>query len=142
MNDSHPLRALIDAYNDAWNRHDVDAIVSMHTEDSVFCNHTSGGEAVGHAAIRRIVADVFKTFPDIAFRLRRLYVRDDLIVQEWIATATHRNPVSYRNTVLAPTGNRIEWNGMDVIPVRDGKVARKDVYANSIDFLRQLGAAI
>jgi len=69
MNDSHPLRAIIDKYNDAWIRHDVEAIVVMHTEDSVFCNHTSGGEAVGHDAIRRIVSGVFRTFPDIHFTL-------------------------------------------------------------------------
>ena len=48
----HQLQAVIDAYNAAWNRHDVDAIVAMHTEDSVFENHTSGGRAVGKAAIR------------------------------------------------------------------------------------------
>ncbi len=63
MNVTHPLHAVIEAYNDAWNRHDVDAIVAMHTEDSVFRNHTSGGEAVGRAAIRRIVAGVFDILP-------------------------------------------------------------------------------
>ena len=36
------LRGLIDRYNDAWNRQDVDAIVEMHTADIVFHNHTAG----------------------------------------------------------------------------------------------------
>lgn len=142
MNDSHPLRAIIDKYNDAWNRHDVEAIVVMHTEDSVFCNHTSGGEAVGHDAIRRIVSGVFRTFPDIHFELRRLYVRDDLVVQEWTASATHRNPVKYKNVTLEPTGKTIRWDGMDVIPIRAGLVARKDVYADSMSYLKQLGAPL
>jgi steroid delta-isomerase-like uncharacterized protein len=140
MSDRHPLRTVIDKYNDAWNRHDVDAIVAMHTDDSVFCNHTSGGEAVGHEAIRRLVGAIFRTFPDIHFELRRLYVRDNLVVQEWTASATHRNPVKYKDTILEPTGNTIHWNGMDVIPMRDGLVARKDVYADSMTYLRQLGA--
>jgi steroid delta-isomerase-like uncharacterized protein len=142
MSDTHPLRAVIDRYNDAWNRHDVDAIVAMHTEDSVFSNHTSGGEAVGREAIRRIVSGVFQTFPDIHFELRRLYVRDDLVVQEWTASATHRNPVKYKDATLAPTGKTVRWNGMDVIPMRDGRVARKDVYADSMSYLRQLGAPL
>lgn len=142
MSDTHPLRAVIDKYNDAWNRHDIDAIVAMHTDDSVFCNHSSGGEAVGHDAIRRIIAGVFQTFPDIHFELRRLYVRDDLVVQEWTASATHRNPVKYKNTTLEPTGETIRWNGMDVIPMRDGLVARKDVYADSMSYLKQLGAPL
>jgi steroid delta-isomerase-like uncharacterized protein len=138
----HPLRALIDACNAAWNRHDVDAIVEMHTDDSVFENHTSGGRAVGREAIRGIVSGVFATFPDIHFELRRLYLRDDLIVQEWTAIATHANPATYKDTVLPRSGRTIQWDGMDIIPVRAGKIARKDVYANSLAFLRQLGAPV
>ena len=142
MDTSHPLQSVIDAYNAAWNRHDTDAIVAIHTEDSVFCNHTGGGEAVGHSAIREIIEGVFLTFPDIHFELRSLYVRDDLVVQEWTATATHCNPVAYNDHILEPTGRVIRWNGMDIIPFRNGRVIRKDVYAESLSYLRQLGAPL
>ena len=37
--DGEELQEFIDSYNAAWNAHDVEAIVSMHTEDSVFENH-------------------------------------------------------------------------------------------------------
>jgi hypothetical protein len=33
----------------------------------------------------------------------------------------------------------VTWNGMDVIPFRDGLVARKDVYSDSVSILRQVG---
>ena len=138
----HPLRAVIDAYNQAWNRHDIDAILAMHTDDSVFENHTSGGTAVGHDAIRKLVSGVFETFPDLRFSLRRMYARDDLVVQEWTATATHANPVKYKDGILGPTGRTIQWDGMDIFPMRNGKIARKDVYASSLDYLRQLGAPV
>jgi steroid delta-isomerase-like uncharacterized protein len=138
----HPLRAVIEAYDEAWNRHDVEAILAFHTEDAVFENHTSGGRAEGHDAIREIVSGVFKTFPDIRFSLRRIYVTDELAVQEWTATATHGNPVNYRDGVLEPTGRTIRWDGVDIFPIRDGKIARKDVYVASLDFLRQLGAPV
>jgi hypothetical protein len=36
----------------------------------------------------------------------------------------------------------MSWNGMDVLPLRDGLVARKDVYVDSISFLRQAGASL
>jgi steroid delta-isomerase-like uncharacterized protein len=138
----HPLRAVIDAYNAAWSRHDIDAILEFHTEDSVFENHTSGGKAEGHDAIRALLSGVFETFPDLTFGLRRIYVRDDLVVQEWTATATHSKPVKHKDTVLAPTGKTIRWDGMDIFPIREGKIARKDVYASSLDYLRQLGAPV
>jgi steroid delta-isomerase-like uncharacterized protein len=138
----HPLEDVIAKYNDAWNRHDIDAILALHTEDSVFENHTSGGRAAGKREIRAMVTSVFAAFPDIHFDGRRTYVRDDLVVQEWTATATHEKPFTRAGTTYPPSGKRITWNGMDVIPMKDGLVARKDVYVDSISFLRQLGVPI
>ena len=43
--------------------------------------------------------------------------------------------------VADPTGNRIEWRGVDVIPFEDGLVKRKDVYSDSVSILRQVGPA-
>ena len=40
---------------------------------------------------------------------------------------------------VPPTGRKVEYKGMDVIPIRDGRVARKDVYSDSVTLLRQLG---
>ena len=139
---THELEAVIARYNDAWNRHDVDAILSMHTEDSVFENHTSGGKGTGKAQIRSILEAIFATFPDLHFEGRRLYVRDDLVVQEWTATATHANAITRAGKTYAPSGKKISWLGMDVIPMRGGLVARKDVYADSTTYLRQIGVEI
>lgn len=130
---------LIARYNAAWNAHDPEAIVALHTEDSVFCNHTSGGEAQGREAIRQLVAKVFTDLPDLHFEPRRLYLREGLIVQEWMATATHNRPLHYGGRTLPPTGHTLSWIGVDVMPLRDGRVARKDVYANSLSYLRQIG---
>jgi len=132
------LRATIDAYNDAWNAHDVDAIASMHAPGMVFENHTAGERAVGDEALEHI-ARIFESWPDIAFTTRRLYVRDDLVVQEWTAKATHTNPMRRGDIVAEPTGRVIEWVGMDVIPFEDGKIVRKDVYSDSVSILRQVG---
>lgn len=75
---SRGAETIIDRYSDAWNRHDVDAIVALHTEDSVFENHTSGGIAVGKAEIRKLIEGVFATFPDLRFATRRAYLREDV----------------------------------------------------------------
>jgi len=131
------LRTTIDAYNDAWNAHDVDAIASMHAPDMVFENHTAGERAVGAEALEHI-ARIFDSWPDIAFTTRRLYVREDLVVQEWTAHATHTKPMRRGDIVAEPTGRVIEWDGMDIIPFEDGKIARKDVYSDSVSILRQV----
>ena len=131
------LRQAIDRYNEAWNAHDLDAIMAMHAPDMVFDNHTAGESASG-AEVRDHIGAIFETWPDIAFAPRRLYVRDGLVVQEWTATATHARTMRRGDLVAEPTGRRVEWDGLDVIPFEDGLVKRKDVYSDSVSILRQL----
>jgi steroid delta-isomerase-like uncharacterized protein len=141
MSDNDSPAALEEAivrYNRAWNDHDLDAIMSMHAPDMVFENHTAGEVAEGEAA-REHIGRIFESWPDIAFETRRLYVRDGLVVQEWTATATHRNTMRRGDLVAEPTGKTISWNGLDVIPFQDGLIKRKDVYSDSVSILRQVG---
>jgi taurine dehydrogenase small subunit len=112
------LEATIERYNDAWNAHDVDAIVALHAAGMVFENHTAG-ERVEGDAVGPHIARIFENWPDLTFRGRRLYARDGLVVSEWTATAT------------ASDGRRLEWDGIDVFPFEDGLIVRKDVYSSS-----------
>lgn len=110
------LEATIERYNDAWNAHDVEAIVSFHAPGMVFENHTAGECAEGDA-VRDHIAAIFANWPDLAFHGRRLYARDGLVVSEWTATAT------------ASDGRRLTWDGIDVFPCVNGLILRKDVYS-------------
>jgi len=132
------LERAIERYNDAWNRHDVGAIMDMHAPDMVFHNHTAGESATGEE-VRGHIASIFDTWPDINFATRRLYVRDGLVVQEWTATATHTSTMRRGEIVAEPTDRRVTWDGMDVIPFENGLVKRKDVYSDSVSILRQVG---
>ena len=112
------LEETIGHYNDAWNAHDVDAILTFHAPGMVFENHTSG-ERVGGDAVGPHIARIFERSPDLRFTGRRLYARDGLVVSEWTATATNR------------AGQRVEWDGIDVFPFENGLILRKDVYSSS-----------
>jgi steroid delta-isomerase-like uncharacterized protein len=122
------LKELIDRYNDAWNRQDVAAIDSMHAPGIVFHNHTAGERVEGAEAVREHIAGIFRSWPGMQFSGRSLYLRDALVVQEWTATGTH-----------AESGKTATWDGMDILPTRDGLFTRKDVYSDSVSVLRQLG---
>jgi len=112
-------RELIVAYNDAWNSQDLDVVMSMHTDDTVFENHTAGERAEGIDAVRAHIGGIFDRWPSLRFRGRSLYVADGFAVSEWTATATRDD------------GTTIEWDGVDVFPIREGKIVRKDVYSTS-----------
>jgi len=132
------LRDAIKRYNEAWNNHDLDAIMAMHAPDMVFDKHTAGESAEGEAA-RAHIGSIFETWPDIEFKTRRLYVHQGLVVQEWTAVATHAKTMRRGDLVAEPTGERVEWDGLDVIPFENGLVKRKDVYSDSVSILRQVG---
>jgi taurine dehydrogenase small subunit len=117
--DEAAVRALIERYDRAWNEQDVETVAALHTDDVVFENHTAGEKAEGAAAVRDHIAQIFANWPDLRFRGRSLRVAEDFAVSEWTATATTGD------------GRRLEWDGVDLFPLRDGKIARKDVYSGS-----------
>ena len=116
---STDLAQIIERYNQAWNDQDVEAIAGFHTADVVFQNHTAGERVEGDDAVREHIAGIFSRWPDMRFSGRSLYVGDGFVVCEWTATATRSD------------GTRIEWDGVDIFPFRDGLIARKDVYSTS-----------
>lgn len=115
--DAAAVREFVARYNDAWNRQDLDAVCAMHAPGMVFENHTAGERAAGDA-VRAHIGGIFAAYPDLRFSVRCLRTAEDFAVCEWTATATR-------------DGARVEWDGVDVFPIRDGLILRKDVYSAS-----------
>ena len=109
---------LIERYNGAWNAQDIDTIHSLHHQDIVFCNHTAAESAEGADAVRAHIARIFENNPDMRFTTRSFQAGEDFAVCEWTLTMTK-------------DGRALEWDGVDVFPIRDGLIARKDVYSTS-----------
>jgi ketosteroid isomerase-like protein len=109
---------LIERYNDAWNRQDLDAIHALHHPEIVFDNHTAGERAAGADAVREHIGRIFENNPTMRFTTRSLHAGEDFAVCEWTLN-------------LEKDGRRLEWEGVDVFPIRDGLIARKDVYSAS-----------
>ena len=112
--------ALLDRFAEAWNRHDLDALMSMMTDDCVFeasaGPHVNGQRSEGREAVRAAYAAVFEAFPDARWANARHVVSHNRAVSEWTFTGTNRD------------GTRVEVNGCDLFVFRDGKIALKDSY--------------
>jgi steroid delta-isomerase-like uncharacterized protein len=111
---------VLQAFAEAWNRHDIDALMSFMAEDCVFEGSAGpdvcGTRYVGRDAVRSGYEDVFATFPDAHWGGARHFVHGDRGVSEWTFTATRAG------------GGRVEVNGCDVFTFRDGKIALKNSY--------------
>jgi taurine dehydrogenase small subunit len=111
---------LLDRFADAWNRHDLDALMSMMADDGVF-DASAGPEVAGQRSegkekVRAAYAAVFAAFPDAHWGNPRHFVAANRGVSEWTFTGTQKD------------GKRVEVNGCDLFTFRDGKIAIKNSY--------------
>ena len=111
---------LLDAFADAWNRHDVDRLMMFMSDDCVF--EASAGPEVcgtryeGREHVRKGYAEVFATFPDAQWSGARHVISGNRGVSEWTFSGTRAD------------GTRVEVTGCDLFSFKNGKIAVKNSY--------------
>ncbi len=111
--------AAVQRFNEAFNRHDVAAIMVAMTEDCVFENTSpapDGERYEGQAAVRAFWERFFGESPHAAFETEDCFA------------VGNRCVVCWRYRWIEPDGTRGTIRGVDVFRVRDGKVAEKFAY--------------
>jgi len=110
---------VIEKFNEALNRHDVPAVMALMTEDCIFDNTyppPDGERFVGQEAVRRFWEEFFRSSPDAKFTSEEMITLGDRCVIRWRYDWTNTD------------GSRGHVRGVDVLKVRDGKVAEKLAY--------------
>ena len=122
-----PNADFLQSFAEAFNRHDVDAIMSHMTDDCVFALSAGpdrqGVRYVGSAQVRQGILKVFEAYPDGQWQEPVHFVSGDRGVTEWV----------FRGTRSAD-GTRVESNGCDLFTFRDGKISVKDSYRKMLNF--------
>jgi steroid delta-isomerase-like uncharacterized protein len=111
---------MLDRFADAWNRHDLDALMSMMADGCVFeasaGSQVNGERSEGTTQVRQAFAAVFEAFADAQWGDARHFIAGDRGVSEWTFTGTARD------------GRRVEVTGCDLFTFRDGRIAIKNSY--------------
>lgn len=104
---------VVKAFGVAWGDHDLEAALSMLTDDCVFDSTgpaPDGLRCAGVAAIREAWGPIFAD-PSSNFETEEVFEADDRVVQRWRYSFS---------------GGHVR--GVDLFRVRDGKVAEKLSY--------------
>jgi ketosteroid isomerase-like protein len=113
------------AFLDAFNRHDLDAIMSYFHEDCVFYmprgKGPRGDRYVGKHEVRAGLASRFEGIPDVHYGDDAHWLCGNLGVSEWTLTGTRK------------AGRRIEVRGVDLLESRDGRITRKDSFRKILE---------
>jgi ketosteroid isomerase-like protein len=114
-------RAAVDRFNEAFNRHDADALAFVLTDDTVFEDTSpapDGQRFEGKTAVVAFWRGWFARNPDAHFEAEEIVVSGDRAVVRWV----------YRKM---RNGRPWHLRGVDLFTVRDGKVAAKLAYVKA-----------
>jgi ketosteroid isomerase-like protein len=121
MADAQVANPQLEAFLDAFNAHDVDAIMDLFSDDCVMDMPRGPGPGgrrlVGKAQVREGVQSRFAGIPDVRYDDGRHFVCGDRGVSEWTLRGTQ------------VTGEAIAVRGCDLFEFSsDGKISRKDSF--------------
>ena len=110
------LKAVLDAFN----RHDLDRIMSFFSADCVLemprGRDPWGTRYVGCDAVREGLRARFAGIPDVRYEDDSHFISGDIGVSQWTLRGT------------STKGERIEVRGCDFYTFRDGKIVKKDSF--------------
>ena len=116
---------ILKGFLEAFNRHDLDAIMDYFHDDCVFYmprGKTSRGDRyLGKQEVRAGLATRFEGIPDVHYGDDAHWICGNFGVSEWTLTGTRKS------------GGWIEVRGVDLLEFRDGKVVRKDSFWKILD---------
>jgi ketosteroid isomerase-like protein len=116
----HVTVEMLKGFLNAFNLHDLDAIMGYFADDCVFYMprgaRPRGDRYVGKADVRAGLARRFEGIPDVHYGEDRHWTCDNFGVSEWTLTGT------------SVSGERIEVRGVDLLEFAQGRITRKDSF--------------
>ena len=116
----HVTADRLKGFLDAFNRHDLDAIMSYFADDCVFYmprgTGPRGDRYVGKEDVRAGLAKRFEGIPNVHY-----WACGNFGVSEWTLTGT------------SLAGKKLEVRGVDLLEFAEGKITRKDSFWKIVD---------
>jgi predicted ester cyclase len=115
----------------------------VRREQEELWNHTGDLDAAeelfaaGQAeAAKQEAADFRQGFPDVVSTIEDIIAEGDKVVAHWRSRATHQG--NYMD--IPPTGNRVEFTGISVYRIEEGKIAESWTVEDQFGLMQQIGA--
>jgi steroid delta-isomerase-like uncharacterized protein len=139
MLDEQFAREFEERYSEAWNSYDVERIEPLVTPDVVWLDPALPEPARGVHEVQDFMRSIWVAFPDLGFTPGPMWLdpHEDSLAWAWRMQGTHTGPLDPPG--FAPTGRRIDVDGIDVWDFVDGRIGRYRAYYDMALIARQLG---
>jgi steroid delta-isomerase-like uncharacterized protein len=125
-------KQIVSDYVATWNRGDLEGMSNFWDKDMI---HHARERSHDFAAVRKIVADFMRAFPDLRFEILDIFGEGDRVLTRMTARGTHRGwYLGY-----PPTNKKIECAVMGVSRLADGKIVEHWGVTDELAMMGQLG---
>lgn len=118
------IRRVLEEWNRAWDRHDLEGVMELFHEEILFENWT-GGKAHGKKALREAWAPWFSQHGGFRFR------EEETFIDELEQKVLYRWELSWPSREKGYEGKWEIRRGVDVLHFRDGKIIQKLTYCKT-----------
>lgn len=124
-------------FEEVWNNRNADAIDEMFAEDGVAngFNDGDGNPLRGPTGFKVLHTQFLSAYPDLKITVEDTVVEGDKIAARCRVTGTHKGG----SLGVAPTDQPVEFTGMTIVQVRDGKIVEAWNEFNFMDMYDKLG---
>jgi ketosteroid isomerase-like protein len=119
------IRALVVKWLEAWNEHDLDAVMNLFHDEVVFENWT-GARIKGKRALWRAWKRWFTNHGGFRF------IQEDLFVDEVAQSALLRWRLEWPSTTRGYEGKLERREGVDILYLCEGKISRKLTFTKTV----------
>ncbi len=127
-----PVRQL---FGLVWNQGRLELIDLLVTAGVVL--HAGRNAVHGRDNLKTIIADFLIGFPDVQHNIEDLVIEGDRVVTRWRGLGHHRGVYAG----IAPTGREIDYGGITIFRIADGRIDEAWVNAEMPELLASLREA-
>ncbi len=136
MNDGNTSKDVVSRfYNDVFIQHDVSRIDEYMRDD--YIQHNADCPQ-GKAGFLEFFDTIFAAVPDFSYTLKMMVAEGDIVVAFSTTTGTHTGGSWLGKDA---SGNRLDYDVVDIFRVQDGKIAEHWDVADTYTFFNQLGVS-
>lgn len=140
------VKELLHAFDAGWAARDPEALADLFTEDAVWEDPTFKRAIRGKRELRDYFAAMLRAFPDIEVHQEQVLLDPDDDSKggsRWVIRGTFRENLEspdHLSFPIAATGDRVEFTGVALASLRDGKIERLHECIDYMSLQRQIGA--
>ena len=122
-------------YDEVFNAHNAAAMDSFCTADFIDHNPGPGHDGKGLESVKADVKEFMAEYPDLHIKSNFMVSDGDKVVAHITLTGTNSGAMGTQPA----TNKTVDFDGIDVVTIKDGKATERWGYFDDMKMMRQLG---